>query len=82
MSAGSSVRSFPTSLSPPTHARHVGIPFFNITPPQLAIVEAGQAILGDFLLGFQAGNEPDLYVNHNHRPAASTLHPSYSTVLN
>ena len=56
-----------------THTRNVGMPFFNVTPPQLAIVELGQAVLGDFLLGVQAGNEPDLYAAHNHRPAASIL---------
>jgi len=69
-----------TPRSPPNHSYHLvhaGIPFFNITPPQLAIAEAGQAILGDFLLGLQAGNEPDLYVAHSHRPAVRILfsHP-------
>jgi hypothetical protein len=28
---------------------------------KLQIAEAGQAILGDNLLGLQAGNEPDYY---------------------
>ncbi|KAG7447455.1 glycoside hydrolase family 79 protein [Guyanagaster necrorhizus] len=45
----------------------LGIPFFNIDPFQLAIAEQSQAILGDLLAGFQAGNEPDLYVRHGHR---------------
>lgn len=45
----------------------LGIPFFNINPFQLAIAEQSQAILGDFLAGLQAGNEPDLYVRHGHR---------------
>jgi hypothetical protein len=27
----------------------------------MAIVEHGERILGDTLLGFQVGNEPDLY---------------------
>jgi hypothetical protein len=35
-------------------------PILQHNSPQLAIVEAGQSIQGDFLLGFQAGNEPDL----------------------
>ncbi|KAK0230497.1 glycoside hydrolase family 79 protein [Armillaria fumosa] len=45
----------------------LGIPFFNVNPFQLAIAEQSQAILGDFLAGLQAGNEPDLYVRHGHR---------------
>ncbi|KAK0190675.1 glycoside hydrolase family 79 protein [Armillaria mellea] len=45
----------------------LGIPFFNINPFQLAIAEQSQGILGDFLAGLQAGNEPDLYVRHGHR---------------
>ncbi|KAI0060119.1 glycoside hydrolase family 79 protein [Artomyces pyxidatus] len=40
---------------------YLGVPFFNTTPFSLQIVEQGQAVLGDRLLGFQAGNEPDLY---------------------
>lgn len=81
MSAGSSVHffffAFLIHSSSSTHPHHLGIPFFNVTPPQLAIAEASQAILGDFLLGLQAGNEPDLYSAHNHRPSASSL----STIL-
>ncbi|KAI0299017.1 glycoside hydrolase family 79 protein [Multifurca ochricompacta] len=46
-----------------------GVPFFNTTPFSLGIVENGQQILGDHLIGFQAGNEPDLYVAHGHRPS-------------
>ncbi len=38
-----------------------GVPFFNNTPYSLEIVEQGQQILGDNLIAFQAGNEPDLY---------------------
>lgn len=30
---------------------------------------AGPAILGDYLIGLQAGNEPDLYARHGHRPS-------------
>ncbi|KAH9003624.1 hypothetical protein EDB86DRAFT_2888634 [Lactarius hatsudake] len=47
----------------------LGVPFFNTTPFSLGIVENGQQILGDYLIGFQAGNEPDLYASHGHRPS-------------
>lgn len=49
----------------------LGIPFNDTTNFRLDIVNRGQAILGDYLIGIQAGNEPDLYVRHGHRP------PSY-----
>ncbi|KAI0052506.1 glycoside hydrolase family 79 protein [Auriscalpium vulgare] len=39
----------------------LGVPFFNTTPFALEIVEQAQTIIGDRMLGFQAGNEPDLY---------------------
>ncbi|KAG5638703.1 hypothetical protein H0H81_010928 [Sphagnurus paluster] len=45
----------------------LGIPFLVDTPNRLAIAEQGQAILGDYLIGLQAGNEPDLYARHLHR---------------
>ncbi|KAH9850236.1 hypothetical protein C2E23DRAFT_896579 [Lenzites betulinus] len=45
---------------------YLGIPF-NDTNWRLQIAEFGEEILGDNLLGFQAGNEPDLYGVHNHR---------------
>ena len=38
-----------------------GIPFNDTTHLRLGIAEAGEAILGEHLLGFQVGNEPDLY---------------------
>lgn len=41
--------------------QHLGIPFNDTQEWRLAIAEHGQAILGDNLLGLQAGNEPDLY---------------------
>ncbi|KAN0136518.1 hypothetical protein V8E53_005565 [Lactarius tabidus] len=49
---------------------YLGVPFFNATPFALGIVEQGQAILGSSLLGYQAGNEPDLYAQppRTHRP--------------
>ncbi|KAF5339473.1 hypothetical protein D9758_015323 [Tetrapyrgos nigripes] len=46
---------------------YLGIPF-NDTNWRLQIAERGEEILGDYLLGLQAGNEPDLYVRHGHRP--------------
>lgn len=48
---------------------YLGIPFVDAQNISLAIVEQGQKILGDKLLGFQAGNEPDLYAAHDHRPS-------------
>ncbi|KAG5638702.1 hypothetical protein H0H81_010927 [Sphagnurus paluster] len=48
----------------------LGVPFNDTTNWRLAIAEQGQAILGDYLIGLQAGNEPDLYVRHGHRNAS------------
>jgi hypothetical protein len=47
----------------------LGIPWFITQPFDLAIVTASQEILGDYLLGLQAGNEPDMYSipSHGHR---------------
>src|SRR6266702_4817501 len=53
---------------------NTGIPFSNTTPFSLGIVENGQQILGDHLIGLQAGNEPDLYAAHGHRPSVSSLY--------
>ena len=38
-----------------------GIPFNDSSNFDLSIARYGEAILGDNILGFQAGNEPDLY---------------------
>ncbi|KAJ7493695.1 hypothetical protein FB451DRAFT_1490977 [Mycena latifolia] len=46
-----------------------GIPFNETAPFRLEIVHHGEAILGENLLGLQAANEPDLYADHQHRPA-------------
>ncbi|KAH9476922.1 Beta-glucuronidase [Psilocybe cubensis] len=46
----------------------LGVPFNDTAHPRLAIVEQGHAILGDYLIGLQLGNEPDLYAAHGHRP--------------
>lgn len=50
---------------------YLGIPFNDSSNWRLAIVERGQHILGDYLEGLQAGNEPDLYADHGHRPPVS-----------
>ena len=34
----------------------------------LGIAEQGEQVLGDYLIGFQTGNDPDLYASHGHRP--------------
>jgi hypothetical protein len=47
----------------------LGIPFNDTSNLRLAIAEQGEKILGDYLIGLQVGNEPDLYVSHGHRPA-------------
>lgn len=41
--------------------RRVGVPFNDTENIHMEIVEQGQRILGDTLLGLQVGNEPDLY---------------------
>ncbi|KAJ6566783.1 hypothetical protein B0H19DRAFT_1138577 [Mycena capillaripes] len=50
----------------------LGIPWFVTQPFDLDIVPAATEILGDYLLGFQAGNEPDMYSipSHGHRNAS------------
>ncbi|KAF8073315.1 glycoside hydrolase family 79 protein [Lyophyllum atratum] len=45
---------------------YLGIPF-NDTNWRLTVAEKGQAMLGDHLIGLQAGNEPDYYLAHGHR---------------
>ncbi|KAF8883631.1 hypothetical protein CPB84DRAFT_1850908 [Gymnopilus junonius] len=47
---------------------YLGVPFNDTSNFRLEIVEQGQAILGDYLIGLQVGNEPDLYADHGHRP--------------
>jgi len=39
----------------------MGIPFNDTANPRLGIAEYSEQILGQYLLGFQLGNEPDLY---------------------
>ncbi|KAF9529921.1 hypothetical protein CPB83DRAFT_851818 [Crepidotus variabilis] len=47
----------------------MGIPFNDSVNWRLTIMEEGQRILGDNLLAFQAGNEPDFYVDFGRRQA-------------
>ncbi|KAI0830342.1 hypothetical protein BC628DRAFT_1416627 [Trametes gibbosa] len=46
---------------------YLGIPFNDTTNLRLEIAEAAEAILGDNVIAFQVGNEPDLYADHLHR---------------
>ncbi len=46
---------------PCTDLQRLGIPFNDTSHLRLEIAEHGEEILGDNLIGFQAGNEPDLY---------------------
>ncbi|KAF8837650.1 hypothetical protein BDN67DRAFT_1071283 [Paxillus ammoniavirescens] len=49
----------------------LGIPFNDTSNLRLGIAEVGEAVLSPpgYLLGFQVGNEPDLYAAHGHRPS-------------
>ncbi|KAI8996273.1 hypothetical protein BD414DRAFT_477356 [Trametes punicea] len=47
---------------------YLGIPFNDTSNLRLQIAEAAESILGDNVLAFQVGNEPDLYADHGHRP--------------
>lgn len=48
-----------------------GIPFHDPKNVNLKIMSDGQAILGDYLLGMQVGNEPDLYFLNGHRDVSA-----------
>lgn len=45
----------------------LGVPLNDTENLRLGIAEVGMAVLGDKLKGLQVGNEPDLYVRHDHR---------------
>ncbi|KAJ6545100.1 glycoside hydrolase family 79 protein [Mycena vulgaris] len=47
---------------------YLGIPLNDTQQLRLEIAEVAEAVLGDRLLGFQVGNEPDQYGIHHHRP--------------
>lgn len=55
---------FKSSPYPSTSNILQGIPFNDTNNLRLGIAELGQRILGDDLIGLQAGNEPDLYVGY------------------
>ncbi|KAJ7728935.1 glycoside hydrolase family 79 protein [Mycena maculata] len=57
---------------------YIGVPFNDTSDFRLEIVEYSEAILGDNLIGIQVGNEPDLYVAHQHRN--NTYGPANYTV--
>ena len=46
---------------------YLGILFNDASNLRLKIAEVGEAVLGEHLIGLQAGNEPNLYVDHGHR---------------
>ncbi|RPD77295.1 hypothetical protein L226DRAFT_533296 [Lentinus tigrinus ALCF2SS1-7] len=46
---------------------YLGIPFNDTSNLRLQIAEVADAVLGDNILAYQLGNEPDLYVSHGHR---------------
>ncbi|KAF8636118.1 hypothetical protein AX17_003821 [Amanita inopinata Kibby_2008] len=52
----------------------LGIPFNDTQNWRLSIASEGQRILGDYLIGLQAGNEPDLYARHHKRPPNYSVH--------
>ena len=58
---------------------YLGVPFNDTSNFRLQIVEQGQAILGDYLIGLQVGNEPDLYADHGHRNPVSLAFSLIST---
>ncbi|KAJ7634683.1 glycoside hydrolase family 79 protein [Roridomyces roridus] len=47
--------------------KFLSVPFNDTSDFRLQIVEYGEAVLGDHLLGIQVANEPDLYSAHQHR---------------
>ncbi|KAG6835065.1 hypothetical protein H0H93_005181, partial [Arthromyces matolae] len=60
----------------------VGVPFLiNDTTTRLAIAQAGYEILGDYLMGIQVGNEPDLYQAHDHYTTVSLVSSSEKAML-
>jgi hypothetical protein len=55
-----------------------GVPMNDTANPRLQIAEAGEAILGDNLLGLQVGNEPDLYGAYVYHSSILPSFPSLS----
>lgn len=52
-----------------------GVPFTNTSHWQLEIVSHAEDILGPYILGYQAGSEPNLYARHGDRPVVRTWIP-------
>jgi hypothetical protein len=46
----------------------LGLPFDDVQHMSLAIMDLGEQVLGARMLGFQVGNEPDLYWKSQRRP--------------
>lgn len=64
---------------------HTGIPLNDTSNLRLQIATEGERILGSNVLGFQVGNEPDLYARHQHRPSTYTAQDyfnEFQTVVN
>lgn len=78
MFAGSWVRFCDHDHTYPLSHKNSGVPFNDTSNFRLGIVEQGEAILGDYLIGLQAGNEPDLYARHGHRNSVCTRRGSIS----
>jgi hypothetical protein len=57
------------NYSAPFTLSHIGIPLNDTSNLRLDIATEGERILGSNILGFQVGNEPDLYARHGHRPS-------------
>lgn len=55
----------------------LGIPMNQTDPPRLEIVEIGESIMGDYLWGWQLGNEPDLYGSHDYRNISTWVPQQY-----
>lgn len=53
----------------------MGIPFNDTSKPRLRVAEVAEQVLGDNIVGFQLGNEPDLYQSHGYRQTYSV--PDY-----
>ncbi|KAJ7145149.1 glycoside hydrolase family 79 protein [Mycena crocata] len=47
---------------------YLGVPMNDTNNLRLGIAETAEAVLGNKLVGFQVGNEPDQYSLHGHRP--------------
>ncbi|EJD44078.1 hypothetical protein AURDEDRAFT_88289 [Auricularia subglabra TFB-10046 SS5] len=62
----------------------MGIPFNDRSKPRLRIAEVAEQVLGDNIVGFQLGNEPDLYQPHGYRPVYSVQQyfSEFQTMLN